>query len=122
MKRSLAHTALARFAGTTKSAATTSAGTTLTSPGTDARSFESLPSARVPATTSASSARTSIWSYLPKSLPDIDRAIAESRSTWADPDNPEVWERYDTAARVYAALGRDPGHRERLSASILDGA
>lgn len=39
---------------------------------------------------------------------DIDRAIAESRSTWADPDNPEVWERYDTAARVYAALGRAP--------------
>ena len=37
----------------------------------------------------------------------IDSAIAASRSTWADRDNPEVWERYDTAARISAALGRD---------------
>jgi len=37
----------------------------------------------------------------------VDHAIAASRATWVDPDNPEVWERYDTAARISAALGRD---------------
>ena len=38
----------------------------------------------------------------------IDDAIAQSRSEWADADNPEVWERYDTAARIAGVLGRDP--------------
>lgn len=38
----------------------------------------------------------------------IDDAIAQSRSEWADAENPEVWERYDTAARIATVLGRDP--------------
>ena len=44
----------------------------------------------------------------PEKAPAIDQAIAESRGTWTNPDEPEVWERYDTAARISAALGRDP--------------
>ena len=37
----------------------------------------------------------------------VDDAIERSRSTWVQPDEPEVWERYDTAARIATALGRD---------------
>jgi len=37
----------------------------------------------------------------------IDAAIDASRRTWANPDQPEVWERYDTAARIARALNRD---------------
>ena len=39
---------------------------------------------------------------------DIDAAIEASRRTWSDRDNPEVWERYDTAARIARVLSRDP--------------
>lgn len=38
----------------------------------------------------------------------IDSAISASRATWKDRDNPMVWERYDTAARIYRALDRNP--------------
>lgn len=44
----------------------------------------------------------------PSKGPEIDAAIAESRQTWANRDDPEVWERYDTAARIARALSRDP--------------
>jgi len=37
----------------------------------------------------------------------IDAAIKASRQTWVNPDAPEVWERYDTAARIARALNRD---------------
>jgi len=38
----------------------------------------------------------------------VDEAIAASRASWRDRDNPAVWERYDTAARIYRVLDRDP--------------
>ena len=38
----------------------------------------------------------------------IDAAIEASRRTWRDRDNPEVWERYDTAARIARVLDRGP--------------
>jgi len=38
----------------------------------------------------------------------VDAAIALSRSEWLDKTDPQVWERYDTAARIASALGRDP--------------
>ncbi len=44
----------------------------------------------------------------PQKTAEIDQAIAASRSTWVNKDNPEVWERYDTAARIAEVLGRDP--------------
>ncbi len=37
----------------------------------------------------------------------VIKAIDASRATWMDSDRPEVWERYDTAARIAEALGRD---------------
>lgn len=39
--------------------------------------------------------------------PAVDDAIERARAEWVRPDDPEVWERYDTAARIAAALGRD---------------
>ena len=38
----------------------------------------------------------------------ISAAISASRATWADKDDPQVWERYDTAARIGRVLGHDP--------------
>jgi len=40
--------------------------------------------------------------------PAIDSAIAEARSEWANPSNPEVWERYSTAANIASAMKRAP--------------
>ncbi len=38
----------------------------------------------------------------------VQAAIDDSRKTWTDRDNPAVWERYDTAARIAHVLGTDP--------------
>jgi hypothetical protein len=40
--------------------------------------------------------------------PAIAAAIAASRNTWANRDDPQVWERYDTAARIARALNKAP--------------
>jgi hypothetical protein len=40
--------------------------------------------------------------------PAIDAAIAEARSEWANPSNPEVWERYGVAAHIASAMDRMP--------------
>lgn len=38
----------------------------------------------------------------------IQSAIDEARLEWRNRDQPTVWERYDTAARIGIALGQDP--------------
>jgi hypothetical protein len=38
----------------------------------------------------------------------ITAAIATSRNTWVNRDDPTVWERYDTAARIARVRGQDP--------------
>ena len=38
----------------------------------------------------------------------VQAAIDASRNTWADRDEPTVWERYDTAARIAVVLGDAP--------------
>jgi len=38
----------------------------------------------------------------------IHSAIAEARKEWGTQDDPTVWERYDTAARIAVALNHDP--------------
>ena len=43
----------------------------------------------------------------PEKKAAVDGAIAAARSEWADKNQPTVWERYDTAARIAAAQGRD---------------
>ena len=43
----------------------------------------------------------------PEKKAAVDGAIAAARSEWVDKKQPTVWERYDTAARIAMAQGRD---------------
>ena len=43
----------------------------------------------------------------PEKRAAVDGAISAARSEWRDKNQPTVWERYDTAARIAAAQGRD---------------
>ena len=62
--------------------------------------------------TCPSSYFSALGSDLNREIPEtlrssVDAAIELSRTEWADRDNPKVWERYDAAARISSALGRD---------------
>jgi hypothetical protein len=41
-------------------------------------------------------------------IESITAAITASRNTWVNRDDPTVWERYDTAARIARVRGQDP--------------
>jgi tetratricopeptide (TPR) repeat protein len=43
----------------------------------------------------------------PEKRTAVDAAISAARQEWVNKDQPTVWERYDTAARIATAQGRD---------------